>query len=156
MLYPTNLVIPFVVLLPNLIFFTTNPNHQPQEAKENRILSVFEGIGRIGVFILPVFSKIKVNHFSEIIAFLGMILAIGFYYYGWIRYFVGNRDYKLLFSPIIGIPVPLAISPVVYFCLASIILHSTYLLISSVILAIGHIPISLNTYSQLNKEMREN
>jgi len=85
----------------------------------------------------------------EWVSLIGMFIFLLFYYYGWIRYFMGNREYGLLFSPLFGVPVPLAISPVLYFLCASVILHSPFMLISSLILAAGHIPASLNICRQL-------
>jgi hypothetical protein len=144
--HPISLIIPLIVLLPNLIFFRMNSSESNRnKEKENPVLSAAEGIGRIGVFLLPVFSVIHVVHFYEMIALLGMLISIAFYYFGWIRYFIRNREFRLLFTPIMGIPVPMAISPSVYFLFAAVVLHSPYLFISSLILAAGHIPISLNT-----------
>ena len=138
-----------MVLLPNLIFFRTKPNNPPgqSEQKENTILSAVEGIGRIGVFILPVFFAIHIEETYEVIALLGMIISLAFYYAGWIRYFKNNREYSLLFSPMAGIPVPLAVSPIVFFLFAAIILRSPYLFVAAAILAIGHIPVSLKQYN---------
>jgi hypothetical protein len=149
--HPLSLIIPFIVLLPNLIFIGTNKNNASvgSEIKVNPILSALEGIGRICVLVFPVFSSISVKNLYEITALIGMLLLVGIYYYGWIRYFTHNNEYKLLFSPIIGIPVPMAISPVVYFSLASIALHSPYLFAGSVVMAAGHVPISLNIYYQI-------
>lgn len=154
--HPLSLTIPLLVLIPNLFFFKTKPAHPPENPpKENPILSVAEGIGRICVFALPVFSAIHIKSFYEISALIGMILLILFYYWGWSRYFTVNREYKLLFMPIMGIPVPMAIGPVLYFLLATVILHSPYMFIGSVILGIGHIPISLNTYYQIINESKK-
>jgi hypothetical protein len=147
--HPLSLAIPLLVLIPNLFFFKTKPAHPPENPPgENPILSVAERIGRICVFVLPVLSEIHIRSLYEISALIGMILLILFYYWGWLRYFLGNREYKLLFAPIMGIPVPMATGPVLYFLLAAVVLHSPYLLIGGVILGIGHIPISLNTYYQ--------
>jgi hypothetical protein len=112
--HPFSLIIPLLILVPNLIFFTTKPNNFPKgkEVKENPILSAFEGIGRIAVFITPLFSAIHVENIYELAALFGMGISLVFYYYGWLRYFIGNREYGLLFSPIMGIPVPMVIGPV--------------------------------------------
>ncbi len=149
MLHPVSLILPCLVLIPNLLFLGAKPVYMPEgRNKENPILAVAEGIGRLGVLILPVFWEIHLEKTYELIVFIGMIGSILFYYAGWIRYFTKGREYKLLFAPLLRIPVPLAISPVLYFSFAAIILHSPILLIASLILAVGHIPMSLAEYNR--------
>lgn len=158
MFYPVSLLIPLIVLLPNLFFFRTKPNNIPSEAqgKENPVLASFEGIGRIGVFVLPLFSSIHLSSPFEIGALIGMIISITLYYLGWARYFRQNREFRLLLSPMSGIPVPLAVSPIIYFLLAAVVLHSPYMLVCTAILAAGHIPISLGGYYRITKVNQEN
>jgi hypothetical protein len=148
MFHPLSLAIPIIVLAPNLLFLVLKPHHLPDgnSIKENPILLSLEWIGRIGVFILPVFSSIHMKNSCEITAFAGMLASIALYYWGWLRYFIHNRQYRLLVSPIMGIPVPMAIGPIVYFIFAAVVLHSIYLFVGSVLLAAGHIPLSLNSY----------
>ncbi len=150
MFHPMSLIIPFLILLPNLMFFRFQPRNGPNQGEEkgNPILSAAEGVGRIGVFIIPIFSSIHIENSYEVISLIGMFLSLSLYYLGWIRYFRRGREFSLLFAPMIGIPVPLAINPVLYFLFASVVLHSAYLLICGVILAIGHIPGSLNSYKK--------
>ncbi|WP_410511512.1 hypothetical protein PaeBR_15685 [Paenibacillus sp. BR2-3] len=154
MFHIISLIIPIAVLLPNLLFFGIPPKNMPAklEDKESSIFKIAEGLGRLGVFILPIFSSIHIDKPYEVLSLIGMFIFLLLYYVGWIRYFRRDREYKLLFSPMIGIPVPLAVSPVLYFLCASIVLHSSLLFLSSLILAFGHIPMSLNTYRQINKD----
>ncbi len=132
----TGMLISLLILLPNLIFFMTKPENMPGK-----------GIGRIGVFILPVFSAIHLEKTADFIALTGMVIALLFYYAGWMRYYKSKREYRLLFSPLMGMPVPMAVSPVVYFIFAATVLRSPYLFIAAAILAVGHIPGSLRQYS---------
>ncbi|MCL6603649.1 MAG: hypothetical protein K6T94_12295 [Paenibacillus sp.] len=154
MFHYMSLIIPIAVLLPNLFFFGTPPRNSPttMDTKENMFFKIAEGIGRLGVFVLPIFSTIHKDKPYEVLAIIGMFVFLLLYYVGWIRYFRKERDYKLLFSPMIGISVPLAISPVLYFISASIVLHSYLFLLSSLILAIGHIPSSLIIYRRINND----
>jgi hypothetical protein len=73
-----------------------------------------------------------------------MGVSLGFYYAGWVRFFVQGRDYSLLYRPMLGLPVPLAISPVSYFLFASLVLGSVYQAIAAVVLGVGHISISIH------------
>lgn len=140
-----SLIIPIAILLPNLFFLGRPSRNMPVniENKEITILKIVEGIGRLGVCVLPIFSSIHHDKQVEVLSLIGMLIFLLLYYVGWVRYFKGDREYRLLFSPMIGIPVPLAISPILYFLCSSIVLHSYLMFISSLILAIGHIPNSL-------------
>lgn len=151
-----SIIIPTAVLLPNLFFFVLPPNNLPgnMEDKESLLFKMSEGIGRLGVFILPILSSIHHEEYYEVLSVIGMSIFLLLYYSGWIRYFRRGRDYKLLFLPMIGIPVPLAIIPILYFICASVVLHSPLLFLSSLLFAIGHIPISLKTYQRINNNKK--
>ncbi|OBZ18516.1 hypothetical protein A8L34_02750 [Bacillus sp. FJAT-27264] len=148
MFHPWSLVIPLLILLPNLLFFKLEPRNMPSEKNTNLFFTIAEGIGRFGVILVSLFFIIHLQETYEIIALIGMILSLLLYYFGWGRYFRNDREYKLLYSPMLGIPVPLAISPIIYFLCASVVLHSVYMLIFSVIMAVGHIPSSLREYQR--------
>lgn len=152
MLHFISLSIPAAVFLPNLFFFIMPPVHSPEQSDKSggMLLRAAEGLGRLGVLALPIFSPIHLSRPYELLSFIVMLAFLAFYYAGWIRYFTRGREYRLLFSPMIHIPIPMAVAPVLYFIGASIVLHSYGLLISSVILAIGHIPSSLILSRQMN------
>lgn len=151
----SSLIIPLVVLLPNLFFFQTNSQGDLKrgeyEGNDNKnILTLLEEVGRLSVFILPVFYKISLDSRLDILALMGMAVFLTLYYLGWIRYFKKDMRELYLFAPLFKIPVPMAISPVLYFGLASIILDSYLLSIATTILGISHIPLSLKEYRLLN------
>jgi hypothetical protein len=150
LLHPFPLIITILVLIPNIFFALKKPVNKPANLpKEPLILTIIENIGRYGVFIIPLFYKIDVSGVFEKIAAAVMGLMLLLYYACWIRYFRNGSDFKRMFLPFIKIPVPLAISPVLYFMLSSIILHSFPMLIFSLLLAIGHIPISWQQYKHI-------
>lgn len=72
-----------------------------------------------------------------------MALALLLYYAVWTRYFARGRTCALLFELFLGVPLPLAISPIVYFFAASVLFGSWYLALATVILTVGHLWISL-------------
>ena len=78
-----------------------------------------------------------------------MGLALAFYYAGWLRFFLRGRDYALLFRPMLGIPVPMAVSPILYFLLSSVVLGSVYQAVAAAVLGIGHIAITAREYRRL-------
>jgi len=148
LLHPASLIIPLLVLLPNLFFFAGKPADKTGEAKrrEPPLLVALEGIGRSGVFLLPGFFAIHTGRLYEFAALIGMLVSLALYYYGWVRYFRHGRENSLLFSPILGIPIPMAVSPILYFLLAAVVLRAPPLFLSALILVAGHIPISLQQY----------
>jgi len=79
-----------------------------------------------------------------IAAWMVMGVTLGFYYAGWIRFFVQGRDYALLFKAMLGFPIPMAISPVIYFLFSSLVLRSFYQAIGAAVLGVGHISISIH------------
>ena len=150
MFHPLSIIITILVLAPNLLFLFKKPaNIPPDLPKEPVILVVFERLGQLGAFISPVFFVIKLSGIPEIIAACGVGLMLCIYYIGWIRFFTREREYRWLYWPLFSIPVPMALCPVVYFLLASVILHSLVLLISSLALGAGHITISLQQYKHI-------
>jgi hypothetical protein len=48
----------------------------------------------------------------------------------------------LLYAPLMGLPLPMAVSPIAYFLAASVFLNSGFLGAFAVVLAIGHIYVS--------------
>lgn len=147
MFHPLSLIIPALVLAPNLIYAVKSPLNVPSNRPaEPVVLVILERLGLAGCLITPVFYPIYSTGTFEIFAVAGIGLMLAIYYYCWLRYFRHDRNYTYLFSPLSVIPVPLAISPVAYFMLSSIILHSLPLFLSSLVLASGHIPVSLISY----------
>ncbi|MHA2211205.1 MAG: hypothetical protein ACXABV_18770 [Candidatus Thorarchaeota archaeon] len=145
MLY--GILIVAAILIPNLLWMVFPPTSVPkddeqQESQVKQIMTGFENLGRIGCFILPIFFEPAINGFFEIVALSIMVLSLAIYYTGWIRYFVGGREYKLLFQPLWKIPLPMAIAPIIYFFGAVVVLHSFVLLVAVILLAVGHLYIS--------------
>jgi hypothetical protein len=144
------LIITILVLSPNVFFGLKKPVNKPSDLpKEPLALTIIENIGRYGVFIIPLFYAIDISGAIEIIAAAAMASMLILFYACWIRYFRSSSDFKWMFLPFMKIPLPLATSPVIYFMLSSIILHSFPMLIFSLLLAIGHIPISWQQYKHI-------
>ena len=71
------------------------------------------------------------------------------YEIAWIRYFKSNKTMKDMYKPIIGIPVPIASLPVFSFFLLGVYGKNIFVIISSIIMGIGHIGIHLNHYKEV-------
>jgi hypothetical protein len=84
-------------------------------------------------------------------AWVVIALSLGLYYAGWIRFFSHGRDYTLLFKPMIGIPVPMAVSPVVLFLVSSLVLGSPWQAMAATVLGVGHITITAREHMRVAK-----
>ena len=69
----------------------------------------------------------------------------------WIRYFKSEKTMKDMYSSIIGVPVAGATLPVLAFLLLGIYGKNLPLIISTVVLGIGHIGIHINHKNEADK-----
>ncbi|HOU13097.1 MAG TPA: hypothetical protein PKZ84_08255 [Anaerolineae bacterium] len=144
---PIGWLIPLLVLLPNALMVRFPPRDKPQDAPDAprpliRLLEVLERLGQVGVFVIPCFYRVRVQGVVAVVSLVVMALALGCYYAGWLRYVRQGCRYALLFAPMWGIPLSLAVSPVVYFAAAAALLRSWPLAMATLALAIGHIAVS--------------
>ncbi len=139
MLHPASLLIPLMILLPNLVFVRFPPTSSPPRRTINLLLNACEAIGRLGVMVVPLFYSMRAERSYETISLIVMLAALLFYYKGWIRYLRSDRSYARLLTPMLGIPVPMAVFPCLYFFAASVVLHSILFFIFSASFAFGHI-----------------
>jgi len=112
-------------------------------------LKIIEWIGRVGIIITPLFSPFYAGSVAGELGVIAMIVFLLLYYASWGRYFLNGRIYEYLYLPLLGIPVPLAISAVVYFLYASFLINSIWLFLATLIFAAGHIPISAIAYKAI-------
>jgi hypothetical protein len=147
-LYPASLVIIAAVLLPNLLYLRFPPKNANTYGKprDSLAFTVVERAGQVSCFLLPLFFPLSFVGTIVAAAWAVMALSLGLYYAGWIRFFARDRDYALLFMPMIGIPVPMAISPVVLFLVSSLVLGSIWQAFAAIVLGIGHVTITAREY----------
>ena len=147
------LVFLLMLMIPNIIWCKNKPKDYDKYVKnENRILLAFEKIGEITVTCISIiFTDFNINNISNwsillLIAFLLMIL----YEIYWIRYFKSSKTMKDQYSSILGIPVAGATIPVLSFLLLGIYGKNIFLIVSTIVLGIGHIGIHLNHKKEAN------
>lgn len=143
-----NLWIIALPLLPNLLFFVL-PARGMVTFRAAPWLETAEGVSRMGTFILPLVAKNRYDP-SKLPLLVVMLILMVVYYAGWIRYLLQGREYRLLFAPLFGIPLPLAICPVLYFLLAAVLLSSWPMFAFAVVFAATHVRISYLTLQYLN------
>ncbi len=140
-------LVSLLILAPNLLWLRFPPVSMPPantnaKSWSAKALEAIETIGRVGVFVMPFFYCLGLSGVVEKFSAGLMLAALAVYYGGWLRYFRGGRAYALLYRPLFGIPVPLAISPTIYFAAAAIALHSSLLAVATVLFGIAHISLS--------------
>lgn len=142
-----------MLMIPNIIWSNNKPKDYDKYVKnENKILLLLERIGEVLVsFISLICSDLNINKITywSIILFISFILMI-FYEIYWIKYFKSNKTMKDMYSTFLIFPVAGASLPVISFILLGIYSKNLYLLISSIILGIGHIGIHLNHKKECN------
>ena len=141
-------LVPVAVLLPNVLWAVLSGAERPPSPTTplppwTRLVEPVELVGRAAVFILPVFYRFKSGTTTSVAGLAVMLIALAFYYLGWGRYFTRGRDPVLLYKSLLGVPLPLAVSPVVFFIAASVVLESAPLAIASVAFGAAHVAIGL-------------
>lgn len=151
----------FIVMLmvPNIIWGKHKPKDYDKYVKnENKILLMLERVGEIGNTCLAlIFSDFNINTISNwSIVLLSAFLIMVLYEIYWIRYFRSNKTMKDMYSSILGIPVAGATLPVCAFLLLGVYGKNIPLIISSIVLGIGHIGIHLNHKKEVELINEEN
>ena len=134
----------FLIMLfvPNMIWSNYKPiGYDEFSKKENRVLLIFERIGEILVTCLVLFSDMKFN-WSLILAIAFVLMVV--YEMYWVRYFKSNHTMNDMYSSFLSIPLPGATLPVLAILLLGIYANNIILVISALILGIGHIGIHYN------------
>jgi hypothetical protein len=154
---PLGGLVTILILIPNALWviFPSKSLSVSETITKNSItkmMGIMEGTGRIAVFCIPVFYHFDINGKWAYFIIVIMAGALCIYYTCWMRYFIRGRAYSLLYAPLRGFPIPMAVSPVVFFLSASIVLHSAPLAIAATILGIGHIYMSWLVYQRLTKK----
>ena len=134
-----------MLFIPNIVWAKNRPvGYEQYTGNENKFLMTLERIGEILVCICAlVFSdfNIRKTYWAGwlVLSFLFMVL----YEIYWIRYFRSEKSMKEFYRSLIGFKVPEASLPVITFFLLGIYGSNAPMLISAIILGIGHIEIHI-------------
>lgn len=131
-----------MLFVPNIIWTKFQPKGYEKYSKnENKILLALERIGEVLSAIFSLFCGVKFAlSILLVIAFISMLL----YEMAWIRYFKSNHEMNDFYADFFKIPLPLATLPVLAFFFLGIYANNIFLIVSSIILGIGHIGIHFN------------
>jgi hypothetical protein len=151
-LYPVSLLITVAVIAPNLLFLVLSPSDADKYGKsaDSIPFTILERVGQVSSFILPLFFPLSYSGTLVLVAWIAMGVLLAFYYAGWARFFAGPRNYALLFKPMLGIPVPMALSPVLYFLMSSIVLGSIWQAMAAMVLGVGHVIVTIREYHRVD------
>lgn len=133
-----------MLFIPNILWTRKMPEGYTGE-KENKILRGFERAGQaLTCCCVLLFSDFNLRRWTAwswwlIAAFFLMLL----YELWWIRYFRSERKLKDFYRGFFGIPLAGATLPVFAFLLLGVYGKVIWLILSAVILGIGHIGIHL-------------
>lgn len=136
-----------MLFVPNIIWTKHKPeNYEACAARESKILLFLERVGEFLVCgLVLIFSDYSINGISPwSLWLLGSFLLMVLYEIFWVRYFRSARTMADFYGSILGIPVAGATLPVCAFFLLGIYGRNPLLLLSTVILGIGHIGIHIN------------
>lgn len=143
-----------MLFIPNMIWTKNKPKDYEQYAqKENKILQVLEKIGEVLVCCcVLIFSdfNIRLNSIWCIWLLISFMLIL-LYEANWIRYFRSDKNMSDFYRSICRIPVAGATLPVCAFILLGVYGNNVFLIISTIILGIGHIGIHLSHYKRISE-----
>lgn len=146
------LIFLLMLIIPNLIW----TRHQPKDYDfryENKVLLIFERVGQVLVTCTAlIFSDFNPRSWSVwTLWFIAAVILMLMYEYWWVRYFKSQKTTADFYSSLCGVPVAGATLPVTAFLFLGIYGKVVWLLISVVILGIGHIGIHLQHYKEINQ-----
>jgi hypothetical protein len=143
---PLGGLVALAILLPNLVYWFLPPREQPaQPLRKDTLFRLMEGlerVGQVGVFLLPFFYSLPPLREASVDALAFMALAWAFTVSAWVRYASKGHRHVLLYAPFLGVPLPLAVGPVIYFFSAAVFLRSWPVAVAAVIFATGHLMVS--------------
>ena len=142
----SGILIPVLILLPNLIWWLLPHPAANSEARVPLWLNMAENLGRIAIIGIPCFYSLSFGRRFSSIALVVACLALALYYVTWLRYFAGGRTAALMKAPLLGIPIPLAVTPDYLLLLSSAYLLGSWpMLAASIVFGIAHIWLSALT-----------
>ncbi len=133
-----------MLFIPNILWINKRPQGYASE-NENKVLQLFERTGEVLTCCCAlIFSDYNPREWTSwswwlIAAAVLMIL----YELWWVRYFMSERKLSDFYSGFLGIPLAGSTLPVIAFTLLGIYGKVIWLIISAVILGIGHIGIHI-------------
>lgn len=148
------LIFLMMLFIPNAVWSKKRPDGYDALAKnENRVLLVFERAGQVCVTVAALmFSNYNPTGFGPWTAWLIAAAALMLLYEAaWVRYFI-SPSLNAFYGRFLFIPAPLASLPIFAFLLLGIYGKVIWLILSVVLLGIGHIGIHAGHIRTLKRQ----
>lgn len=138
------LIFLIMLFIPNILWSKRLPQGYTAE-NENKVLLFLERAGEISTCCCAlIFSDFNIHKFTPWSLWLiASVVLMILYELWWTRYFRSERKLSDFYSSFLGIPVAGATLPVFAFLLLGIYGKVIWLILSAVILGIGHIGIHI-------------
>jgi hypothetical protein len=148
----TGLIFLCCLFVPNIFY----GRHQPIDnlpVKENKLLLVLERTGQVLCTLLVlIFDDLNIHGMSWRTVWLALaFVAMVLYLLCWGRYFRGRHLTKDFYRPFLGIPLPLAVLPVLAVLLLAVYGRIISLGLAAVVLGMGHIGITAQHWVAFKK-----
>ena len=143
-----------MLMTPNMLWTKNKPkDYDKYVGNENKVLLAFERVGEVLVSAVSlVFSDFNLRSWTPWSLWLAVSFALMLLYeVFWIRYFKSEKTMADFYSSLLGIPVAGATLPVAAFFLLGIYGRNILMIVSTVILGIGHIWIHLDHAREIRK-----
>ncbi|MBN2084807.1 MAG: hypothetical protein JW748_06240 [Anaerolineales bacterium] len=137
--------IPFLLMIPNAAWMILPKGDPATPVAEPLFLTMAERICLFAVLVIPFFRPLDLNKKFSTPVLIAIGLALAVYYFCWMRYFLGGRLSGLLGAPFLGLPLPMAVAPVILLVLSSYLMGSWWMFGASVFFGIAHIWVSALT-----------
>jgi hypothetical protein len=145
-------MVSIAVLAPNLLILIFPPRDSPPEVSVPLVFAWLERSGQALCLVLPALTEPRGTVWWSAPA----ALALTGYYALWGRYVLRERTFAGLYRPAGGVPVPMAILPVLIFLATAAWFASGWIAAAAALLAAGHIPASLVIARAVKHDRREN
>ena len=151
------LIFLLMLFIPNGLWTKRMPQGYEKYSKnENKVLLILERIGQVLVTFFALFYFAPVGRGGKwwILLLVAACALMVLYEVFWISYFASERRMKDYYRSMLGIPLPGATLPVAAFALLAVYEFHPILLISVIVLGIGHIGIHWGHYREAVAEMK--
>lgn len=135
-----------MLFVPNFIWTQNKPVGYDEAPAENKVFLFLERLGQALVSALVLIFKdfnIDLNRKSALVVLTISFLLMVCYELYWIRYFKSAKTMEDFYASFLGIPVAGATYPVLAFFVLALYGANSFLMISVIILGIGHIGIHI-------------
>lgn len=140
-----------MLFIPNIIWTKHKPKgYEEYEKNENKFFLIFERTGEALVCVsVLLFSDFNIRKtYWSVWLVLSFVLMLLYEAY-WVKYFKSRKEMDDFYSSFLGVPVAGATLPVCAFFLLGIYGCNIFLLLSVIILGIGHIAIHLQHRNEI-------